>query len=357
MTTVIKSIGSGKTYSTIASWIASLSDGTYSSGDDVIGELYDSSYDETFNIGDDPFDTGGLDSVTLRANSSYKHDGTPDSGVKIVYSGSVSDATAPYTVSYNSSTYGDYKVKIEDIEFADFNHSADVHAYGFLLSEKSTIISRCLVNNFKSSASATKRFRVFRQGKPKIQNCMIFNCGKTYGTGGVSANVQVFNLDNSADAKVHNCTVYNIYDSSENTVWGAFYGEYINTIIIDAGMCFRIVTGGGNSHNLSGDYSAPGGNPVVNKTAPTLFISTIQGLEDLHLIAFAAALRKGTDLGTAYGIELDIDSYNRDSSGSSWDIGADQCDSCKTSSAQVNTKLSLGFSTNQAVSSFNLSDF
>ena len=104
MTTVIKSIGSGKTYSTIASWIASLSDGTYSSGDDVIGELYDSSYDETFNIGDDPFDTGGLDSVTLRANSSYKHDGTPDSGVKIVYSGSVSDATAPYTVSYNSST-------------------------------------------------------------------------------------------------------------------------------------------------------------------------------------------------------------------------------------------------------------
>jgi hypothetical protein len=49
MATVIKSIGSGKDYSTIAAWIVSLSDGTYSSGDDVIGELYDSSYDESFN--------------------------------------------------------------------------------------------------------------------------------------------------------------------------------------------------------------------------------------------------------------------------------------------------------------------
>ena len=55
MATVIRSIGSGKTYSTIATWIVSLSDGTYSSGDDIVGELYDSSYDETFNIGDAPF--------------------------------------------------------------------------------------------------------------------------------------------------------------------------------------------------------------------------------------------------------------------------------------------------------------
>lgn len=357
MTVVIKSIGSGKDYSTIAAWIVSLSDGTYSSGDDVIGELYDSSYDETFNIGDDPFSTGGLDSVTLRANSANKHDGTPDSGVKIVYSGSVPDSTAPYTVSYNSSTYGEYKVKIEDIEFADFNHSADVHVYGFLLSEKTTIMSRCLVNNFSSNGSSTKRFRVFRQGKPRIQNCMIFNCGKTWVTGGVSANVQVFNLDNSADAKVYNSTVYNIFDSSSNTVWGAFYGEYINAMIVNAGICFRLVSGSNSSHNLSGDYSAPGGNPVVNKSASSLFVSTTQGSEDLHLIAFAAALRKGTDLGTTNSIQLDIDSYDRDASGSSWDIGADQCDSCKTSSAKVNNKLSLGFSANQAVSSFNLSDF
>jgi len=357
MATVIRSIGSGKTYSTIATWIVSLSDGTYSSGDDIIGELYDSSYNETFNIGDAPFSTGSLNSVTLRANSAYKHDGTPDSGVKIIYSGSVSDGSAPYIVSYNSATYGDYKVKIEDIEFADFNHSTDVHAYGFLLSEKTTIMSRCLVNNFSSGAGPTKIFRVFRHGKPRIQNCMVFNCGKLTVAGGVSANVQAFNLDNSVEARVYNSTVYNIFDSSYNTVWGAFYGEYINTIIVDAGVCFRLVTGSSNSNNLSGDYTAPGGYPVVNKTAITLFVSTIQGSEDLHLIPFAQALRKGTNLGTTYDIQLDIDSYNRDASSSSWDIGADQCDSCKTSSVKANNKLSLGFSVNQAVSSFNLSDF
>ena len=357
MATVIKSIGSGKDYSTIAAWIVSLSDGTYSSGDDVIGELYDSSYDEAFNIGDAPFSIGALSSVTLRANSAYKHDGTPDSGVKIIYSGSVSDSDAPYKVSYNSSTYGEYKVKIEDIEFADFNHSANVHVYGFMLSEKTTIMSRCLVDNFTSSSLSTKRFRIFKQGKPRIQNCMIFNCGKTYSAGGVSANVQVFNLDNDGAAKVYNSTAYNIFDSSANTVWGAFYGEYINTIIVDAGVCFRAVSGSGSSNNISGDSTAPGANSITTKSAGSLFVSTIQGSEDLHLIALSSALRKGLDLGTSYDIQYDIDEYDRDASGSAWDIGADQCDSCKTTAARVNSRLSLGFSVNQAVSSFNLSDF
>tara|TARA_R100001377_G_scaffold19893_1_gene10418 strand:+ start:628 stop:1701 length:1074 start_codon:yes stop_codon:yes gene_type:complete len=357
MATVIRSIGSGKTYSTIATWIVSLSDGTYSSGDDIVGELYDSSYDETFNIGDAPFSTGSLNSVTLRANSEYKHDGTPDSGVRIVYSGSVSDGSAPYIVSYDSSTYGDYKVKIEDIEFADFNHDTDVHAYGFLLSEKTTVMSRCLVNNFSSAAGPTKSFRVFRHGKPRIQNCMVFNCGKLTGAGGVSANVQAFNLDNDGAAKVYNCTVYNIFDSSANTVWGAFYGEYVNTIIVDAGVCFRLVSGSGSSNNISSDSTAPGANSIIAKLAVSLFASTIQGSEDLHLIALSPALRKGTDLGTLYDIQYDIDAYDRDASVSAWDVGADQCDICKTTPSRVNSKLSLGFSVNQAVSSFNLSDF
>jgi|10_taG_2_1085330.scaffolds.fasta_scaffold00282_5 hypothetical protein len=357
MATVIKSIGSGKDYSTIAAWIVSLSDGTYSSGDDIIGELYDSSYDETFNIGDAPFSTGALNSVTLRANSAYKHDGTPDSGVKIIYSGSVSDSDAPYKVSYNSSTYGEYKVKIEDIEFADFNHSANVHAYGFMLSEKTTIMSRCLVDNFTSSSLSTKRFRIFKQGKPRIQNCMIFNCGKTYSAGGVSANVQAFNLDNSAEGKVYNSTVYNIFDSSTNTVWGAFYGEYINTIIASAGICFRVVSGSNNSNNLSTDSTAPGPSSRTNRAQQWLFVSTTQGSEDLHLKNNSAALNGGTNLGTAFDIQYDIDGLDRDATGGLWDIGADQCQSCRITSFQANKRLSLGFSVNQAVSSFNLSDF
>ena len=358
MATVIKSIGSGKDYSTIAAWIVSLSDGTYSSGDDVIGELYDSSYDETFNIGDAPFSTGGLDSLTLRANSANKHDGTPDSGVKIVYSGSVPDNSAPYAVTYDSSTYGEYKVKIEDIEFADFNHSTDVHAYGFILSEKTTIVSRCLVNNFTSAAGPTKVFRVFRHGKPRIQNCMIFNCGKLSGVGGVSANVQVFNLDNSTEGKVYNSTVYNIFDASSNTVWGAFYGEYINTIIADAGICFRVVSGSNNSNNISTDASAPGPSSKHNRSATWLFVSITQGSEDLHLKNNSiAALKAGTDLGTTYDVQYDIDGLDRDATGGLWDIGADQCQSCRQSSFQANKRLSLGFSVHQEVSSFNLSDF
>ena len=218
-------------------------------------------------------------------------------------------------------------------------------------------MSRCLINNFSSAALSVKRFRVFKDGQPKIQNCMVFNCGKVYSGGGISANVQAFNLNNSSESKVHNCTVYNIFDSSFNVVWGAFYGEYINTIIVNAGTCFRSVSGASNSNNISSDTTAPGTNSIINQTAGSLFISTTQGLEDLHLKGLAPALRRGLDLGILYDIQYDIDGYDRDSSVSAWDIGADQCDACKTSSIKANGRLSLGFSANQAVSSFNLSDF
>ena len=349
MATVIKSIGSGKNYSTIAAWIVSLSDGTYSSGDDVIGELYDSSYDEAFAIGDAPF-AAGLNTVTLRANAA-------DSGVKVTYSGTVADSSAPYIIDYNSSTYGAYKVRIEDIEFADFTHSPDVHVYGFITTEKTLIMSRCLVNNFSSSATSTKRFRVFRMGKPIIQNCMVFNCGKTYGFGGVSANVQCFNLDNSEEARVYNTTVYNIFDSSFNTVWGAFFGEYINTMIVDAGICLRAVSGSDNRNNLSSDTTAPGSFPKTERHAQWIFVSTTSGAEDLHLKSNSPALRAGFDLGTDNDVQYDIDGLNRDATGGVWDIGADQCQTCRITAKEANSKLSLGFSVHQEVSTFNLSDY
>ena len=355
MATVIKSIGSGKDYSTIAAWIVSLSDGTYSSGDDVIGELYDSSYDEAFTIGDAPF-VAGLNTVTLRANAAEKHDGTPDSGVKITYSGTVADSSAPYIINYDSSTYGEYKVKIEDIEFADFSHSPNVHVYGFIVTEKALIMSRCLVNNFSSSATATKRFRVFRMGKPIIQNCMIFRCGKTYAFGGISANVQCFNLDNSEEARVYNTTVYNIFDSSSNTVWGAFYGEYINTMIVDAGICFRAVSGSDNRNNLSSDTTAPGLFSKTERHSQWIFVSTTAGAEDLHIKSNSPALRAGFNLGTDNDVQYDIDGLDRDGTGGLWDMGADQCQTCRITSKEANSRLSLGFSVHQEVSKFNLSD-
>jgi hypothetical protein len=45
---------------------------------------------------------------------------------------------------------------------------------------------------------------------------------------------------------------------------------------------------------------------------------------DYHLKAGSAAIDAGTDLATGYGIEIDIDGYNRDSGGVTWDVGADE---------------------------------
>ena len=85
MPTITKSIGTNsRDYSTISAWEADLANGAvYSSGDEAVGECYnDSVFDESFNI-DDTGPAYGLSSITLKANSSDKHDGPEGSGVKV----------------------------------------------------------------------------------------------------------------------------------------------------------------------------------------------------------------------------------------------------------------------------------
>ena len=111
MTTVTKTIGSagGRDYSTITAWEADLGGSSYSSGDDAVGECYnDSTFDESFTIDDGSFSK--VDTIKLKAASGQEHDGTPDSGVKITYSGTIGDEVAIWNVAYTSGTHGEKKV-------------------------------------------------------------------------------------------------------------------------------------------------------------------------------------------------------------------------------------------------------
>ena len=54
------------------------------------------------------------------------------------------------------------------------------------------------------------------------------------------------------------------------------------------------------------------------------FVSTSGGSEDLHLDDSSVCLEAGVDLGTTNGVNIDIDGVDRDATGVTWDIGADQ---------------------------------
>ena len=87
-------------------------------------------------------------------------------------------------------------------------------------------------------------------------------------------------------------------------------------------------------YNLSDDtsataYDARGTGSIANKTLAEIdFVSTSAGSEDLHLDTSSACLEVGVDLGTTNGVNIDIDGVDRDATGVTWDIGADQKKRC-----------------------------
>jgi hypothetical protein len=50
----------------------------------------------------------------------------------------------------------------------------------------------------------------------------------------------------------------------------------------------------------------------------------VTGSVDLHIGASSVCLEAGVDLGTINGVNIDIDGVDRDATGVTWDIGADQ---------------------------------
>jgi len=358
MATITKSIGTSgsRDYSSITAWEADLTNaGIYSSGDDAVGECYaDSTFDESFLIDDNSF-TRDLDSITLKANSSEKHNGTPDSGVKIVYTGTVSDSVAIWKVNYTTGTYGTNAVAIEDLEFADTTVSSSVNFYAIDLGINCTIMRRCLINNLKHSGHSSKLLKVFGPDsqKPKILNTMVFNCGHDNATSaGMS---QGINIANDNDSQINNCTIHNIYTSSSDT-YGINGGVAKNTIVTSCGSNFQ-VTGGASDYNLSDDSTAPGSNsPVKIEQVNTLYVSTTPGSENLHIKSSSPALRKGQNLGTTNGVQYDIDGYDRSSDEFRWDIGADQCNLCSVSD-RPNSKFTNHFDLTQEMKHMSLSYF
>lgn len=75
------------------------------------------------------------------------------------------------------------------------------------------------------------------------------------------------------------------------------------------------------TNNMSEDTS---GN-IASKDINTQFVNIGAGTEDFHLVTGSDCKDAGTDLGTSpQNIQFDIDNYDRDTTGVTWDCGADE---------------------------------
>ena len=334
MATVTSSIGtSSRDYSTIAAWEADIAN-IANNGDDVIGECYNDSVFSDINV---HINISGLipATVTLTAPESERHDGTAGSGVRIQ-----AGASASYMMRINeASSVGTVEWLEFDGQDQDINRYFQTDGSG----TKTAICRKCIFHNLMKTTSG--QFTIIDMGftstaaSTSFLNNIIYDSGSAHT---VTAPAYGIYIDNVCTVVVSNNT---IYDWKNDNGSGLCYGIY--ALVDDAKHSIRnnIITGpkdgtssgtelainmSAGTTNVTIDYNAVddtssiGANSIDNVDPDDCFVSTVGGSEDLHQKAGSPLIGQGVDLGTTDGVNFDIDEYDRDANGVTWDIGAHQ---------------------------------
>ncbi|MCE9552379.1 MAG: hypothetical protein K8T91_03255 [Planctomycetes bacterium] len=309
MATITKTIGTNaRDYSTMTLWEADLdSGGIYSSGDAAIGACYnDSVFNEDLLI--DGGSTVGLIAITLTAAGGQQHNGTARTGARntVDHTGMDVLSTVPTTVEKlevyfddGPSATGPFMVQMHIGAHRAQQlivHSAPAGSGLVGLGVDSTNALNCIVYNMVSDSAGGI---ILQSGSGKVINCTLFRIRGDSSVKGISA---------GSGPVCRNCICVDVAPLSMSGTPECFYGP-------SATM----------DHNLSSDATASGTGSIDNTQAGALFISTVQGGESLLLRNNAPCIGKGADLGTSpAGVNVDITGYDRDATGVTWDIGADQ---------------------------------
>ena len=330
MATITKSIGTtSRDYSTIVLWEDDLDEGgIYSSGDDAVGEGYDDTdFDETPNVS-----SGGgigLTSVHLTVASAERHDGTAGTGAKVVRTGSFVagvitltlwettsctwwevDANANFGAALIQASgggpLGNIANNICHDNFLDFGSAV---LKGIVDDLSGTTVGNILNNIVYDIINLNDNTDTIEGILTSVDdivcsNNTVYNCTNTDGSGVCYGLVIFDDIDN----KVQNNIVVGTNGTTSGTVQ-----DYSDAAPSNATV----------DHNLASDTTASGTGSLDSKAAGDQFVSTTGGSEDLHLKSGADAINVGTDLGTTpSGVEIDINEFDRDGGGVTWDMGA-----------------------------------
>jgi len=330
-------------YSSIFDWEDDLdSYDVYESGDDAVGECHnDSVFVESVIIenGSD------LNSVTLSVHPDSRHDGTAGTGARML-------PTSVYHLGIVQIERADVTVEWLEISGESIATATDYGNIGvWIANPVGVTVENVYVRNnvihdmHERYGNASVGIYVnARDDGYYILNNFVYNINRTSGSVTVSKGIYIFNLATASTYTIYNNTVFNITDGTESPALATGIeirnsSSYpndttvVNNVSLSAARCYDLASGdpddvGVLDYNLSDDTTAFGSNSVTSSdgaTAANTIADTTSGSEDLHLKAGSYALDAGTDLGTTpTGVEIDIDGRDRDATGETWDIGADQ---------------------------------
>jgi hypothetical protein len=330
MADVTKTIGTAsRNYSTIAAWEADLGlTSTYTAGDNAFGELYDDG-DFSGAVTILPGTEEAMGNITLRPATNEGHTGTAGTGVQYNTNSIDFDCSS-------SSNQANKVTTIEGIEFSgshfDFNAgNASNHTYR-------------AIRNLVHDDDIGTAINTGSQGVAiEIMNNIFYDI--TFSNGGNDA---MFDFTGTTDNQsflnntFHNSTndgggeTYGIRIASDNAIFTV--RNNIGTDMFSAApstgptpdaFSFMPKTSQSNAtydYNCSSDSSATdidATNSLGSQSSSALFESTTGGSEDLQLKSGSNAIDQGVDLGTSPSrVQDDIDNYDRDAGGNTWDMGA-----------------------------------
>jgi len=320
--TITKSIGTtSRDYSTITAWEADTYGAT--SSDDAIGECYDdTAFDESVNINNaTPL------SVTLSVHVDHRHDGTAGTGARIVRGvGYVYLIRFAANVGLTCAW-----LELDGAGFGNQLSACLAQTTAVNSTDRTQQVARNVIVHPEESSNRYIR-GIHAGARPMtVQNSIVYNVESSGSAGSIAQ----YAIGGDDKMDIHNCTVYNVaYANSTGLVTGIGSAVNSSSAVVKNNCVISISGGSGTVECYDGSLSSAttatngssdttGSAGLQSWTSGNLFVSTTAGSEDLHLKTGADAIDAGTDLGTTpVNVEVDIDGYDRDGGGVTWDVGA-----------------------------------
>jgi hypothetical protein len=348
-----------RAFSTITLFEAMVDDASptyWGTTDDVVGECHaDSNFtDNTVNFSNKQ----SLASVKLTVNSDDRHDGTAESGVLWKPTTGSGHEQGIIRVAIDNLT-----VEWLDISMASLDSTNTNKVVALMGTNDDFILRNMLIHDKYGNPGATGPHLIHTNlagasgDTLTIQNNIIYDIVETNNDSTVALNLNKW----AGTANVYNNTIYKLTcNGSSKTSTGIIFGNSSTCVANIKNNIISLLGGNGTkraywkngasstantANNLSDDtshatydaedmaQSLNDASSLIGKTlAEISFVSTTVGSEDLHIDTDSVCLEAGVDLGTTNEANIDIDGVDRDATGVTWDIGADQASVSDTGS-------------------------
>lgn len=339
-----------RAFSTITLFEAMVDDSSpsyWGSSDDVVGELHaDSNFtDNTVNFNQKQ----SLSSVTLSVYSDDRHDGTAESGALWKPTSGSGHNVGILVMNVDNMIAEWLDISLDSLDSTNTNRAIVLAG-----TNDDNIIRNSLIHDKGGNpgSSGPAAIQTTAPGGTSdtisILNNIIYNWVETSNDHTVGININQW----QGTSYVYNNTVYNIVSNGGSKyAYGILFANNSSTTTNIKNNIVAKLSGSqerayyknnasstaNTANNLSDDtagaaYDAEDMNQSLNDSSALIgktlaqidFVSTSAGSEDLHLDTSSVCLEAGVDLGTTNGVNIDIDGIDRDATGVTWDIGADQ---------------------------------